>query len=210
MSTTNPTCLSQDFFSQPAQVLAKRLLGCVLVRQIGSLELRGRIVETEAYVGVRDAGCHSYGGKRTARNESMYAMPGRAYVYFTYGVHHCMNVVAGTKGDPHEPVAVLLRALEPLHDEGSRELSQLSVNRGVERARDLMNGPGKLCQAFQIDRALDGHDLCLGKTLWIEPGARARGLRRGKRIGLGTQDLRWRDAPLRFGLPSSCLSKPFS
>ncbi len=205
----------QSFYEVPAQRLARRLLGCVLVRQLGSLQLRGRIVETEAYVGVQDAGCHSFSGRRTPRNDAMYAKAGTAYVYFTYGMHYCMNVVAGKQ---EEPVAVLLRALEPLHESGSAELRAMQAARGpaAKRARDLCNGPGKLCQALGIDIACNRLDLCRGETMWIEPRATPATPKVlvGPRIGLGTMEPRWRDAPLRFGLASEearpFLSKPFA
>jgi DNA-3-methyladenine glycosylase len=207
--------VTQSFYEVPAQRLARRLLGCVLVRQLGSLQLRGRIVETEAYVGVRDAGCHSFSGRRTPRNDAMYAKAGTAYVYFTYGMHYCMNVVAGKE---EEPVAVLLRALEPLHDSGSAELRAMHAARGpaAKRARDLCNGPGKLCQALGIDIACNRLDLCRGEMMWIEPRATPTNARVlvGPRIGLGTMEQRWREAPLRFGLGSEearvFLSKPFA
>lgn len=215
MSHVPQSFSTQSFYEVPAQRLARRLLGCVLVRQLGSLQLRGRIVETEAYVGVQDAGCHSFSGRRTPRNDAMYAKAGTAYVYFTYGMHYCMNVVAGKK---EEPVAVLLRALEPLHEAGSAELRAMHAARGpaAKRARDLCNGPGKLCQALGIDIACNRLDLCRGETMWIEPRATPATPRVlvGPRIGLGTMEPRWRDAPLRFGLASEearpFLSKPFA
>lgn len=110
----------------PAEELAPALVGMVLVRVLESGErLSGRIVETEAYLGVKDRAAHSYGGRRTARNEAMYARAGTAYVYFTYGMHFCVNVVCGRED---EPVAVLLRALEPL--EG---LEAMARNRAAAR-----------------------------------------------------------------------------
>src|SRR5262245_46221232 len=102
----------REAFAGSAISLARRLLGAVLVRVLDDGEvLAGRIVETEAYLGVRDAASHAYKGRRTERNEAMYARPGTAYVYFTYGMHYCMNVVCGKED---VPAAVLLRALEPL------------------------------------------------------------------------------------------------
>jgi DNA-3-methyladenine glycosylase len=205
--------LSRDVYAVSAQRLARRLLGCVLVRTIvlgdcRVLHLRGRILETEAYAGVLDAGCHSFRGRRTPKNEAMYAQAGTAYVYFTYGMHCCMNVVAGKAG---EPIAVLLRALEPLHAPGSPEFAFMQRARGqaAKRPQDLCSGPGKLCQAMAIGLADNQHDLCAGERLWIEAGKACRNVLFGKRIGLGTTAAAWRDAPLRFGTSSPHLSKRF-
>lgn len=123
--------------------------------------MAGIIVESEAYLGEKDAAAHSYGGKRSKRNASMWNDGGYSYVYLIYGMHHCFNVAAGREG---EPVAVLIRALEP--DEG---LEQMRQNRkAAKKDRDLCSGPGKLCQALQINRGLDGVDLTRSDTLFIE------------------------------------------
>src|SRR5262245_56893700 len=104
--------MTSEDYGLPAARLARELLGCVWVRTLDSgARLAGRIGETEAYLGVKDKASHTYGGRRSARNEPMWGAPGLAYVYFTYGMHHCFNVVCGREG---EPVAVLLRALEPV------------------------------------------------------------------------------------------------
>jgi DNA-3-methyladenine glycosylase len=185
-------------FAHRAEALAQRLLGAVLVREIDGERLSGRIVEVEAYLGALDKAAHSYGGRRTARVEAMYAKPGTSYVYFTYGMHHCMNVVAGEEG---EAVAVLLRALEPVDG-----LDVMRGNRtsrrgpGTLRDRDLCSGPGKLCQAFAIDRGLNGVDLTTSGELWIESGSGriASGtVGNGPRIGIGSAG-EWVDAPLRW------------
>ena len=139
----------QEFFLKDTAAVAKSLLGAVLVRDLDGTRLAGRIVEVEAYLGTIDAACHSFRGW-TARNAAMFGSPGRAYVYFIYGFHHCLNVVTRPEG---EPEAVLIRALEPL--EG---LERMRKNR---KGRDnLASGPGVLCQALRIDRAFNGHDLC--------------------------------------------------
>jgi DNA-3-methyladenine glycosylase len=150
--------------AQPASSLAVDLLGTSLVRRLPSgLILRGRIVETEAYLGVRDRASHAFGGRRTPRNEAMYAQPGTAYVYFTYGMHHCFNVVCAAKGDPQ---AVLIRAVEPLEgDEEMRSRRGLSV---TASDRLIASGPARLCQAFAIDRELNAIDLITSEALWLE------------------------------------------
>lgn len=138
-----------SFLDQPAEVVAPRLLGCLLRREVDGHELIGRIVETEAY-DQTDAASHSYRGE-TPRTSVMFGPSGHVYVYFTYGMHYCMNIVAGGRGHGS---AVLLRALEPV--EG---LEIMRRNRGGKPDGELLNGPAKLCQALGIDKAWNGHDL---------------------------------------------------
>lgn len=141
--------LPREFYQQDTVALSRALLGCVLNRKIGSTVVSGLIVETEAYLGANDPASHARRGLRSARNESMYKAGGHAYVYFTYGMYHCMNVVGG---EPDIAEAVLLRALEPLTG-----LEIMRDNRPTaKKDRDLCNGPGKLCMAMDIDRDLDG------------------------------------------------------
>jgi DNA-3-methyladenine glycosylase len=138
--------LGRCFYARDALEVAPDLLGKVLV--VGACA--GRIVETEAYRG-DDPASHSFRGP-TARNASMFRRGGTLYVYFTYGMHFCANVVTGRAGDGQ---AVLLRAVAPL-----RGLDLMRERRGARRDRELANGPGKLCQAMAIDRTFDGVDLC--------------------------------------------------
>lgn len=188
--------LGREWFERGAAAVARDLLGRRLVRVLDDgTPLAGTIVETEAYLGVRDRASHAFGGRRTPRNESMYARAGTAYVYFTYGVHHCFNVVCG---GPGEPAAVLIRALAP--DAG---LEQMRRHRGGSgrpwRDRDLCSGPGKLCQALAIDRGLDGEDLSRDPRLWIEPGRAVppRQVVRAARVGIGSSG-DWASKPLRW------------
>ncbi len=148
-----------DFRRDPVS-LARRLLGQRLVRKIKGVRLSGIIVETEAYLGAEDLAAHTARGRRTPRNESMYLAGGHAYVYFTYGMHYCMNVVAG---EVDEGVAVLIRALEP--DEG---IDRMQSNRNTKSPTRLCSGPARLTQALEIDRTLDGENLTAGDRLWIE------------------------------------------
>ena len=142
--------------------------------------LTARIVETEAYE-PHDPASHAFRG-RTARNEVMFGAPGHLYVYFTYGMHFCMNVVTGRTG---EGMAVLLRAAQPI--EG---LDEMRRRRGRPRDRELCSGPAKLCQAFGVDRSFDGADLVRGRGLWIAEGTPVSGSlvvvgpRVGIRVGL--------------------------
>jgi DNA-3-methyladenine glycosylase len=144
--------LLRSFYLQDTVSVARALLGCILWRRIGRELLAARLVETEAYLGANDPASHARRGLRSERNESMYLHGGHAYVYFTYGMHYCMNVVTAEE-DVAE--AVLLRAAQPLAG-----LDRIRRNRPrAKREADLMNGPGKLCMALEIDRALDGEPL---------------------------------------------------
>lgn len=174
---------TRGFFARSALPVARELIGMHLVHDDGTRVRRGRIVETEAYMGPRDRAAHSSRG-RTARTEVMFGPPGRAYVYFIYGFWHCLNVVTAVAGVPH---AVLLRALEPLE--------------GIE-ART--SGPGLLCRAMHIDRSFNGVDL-LGGVLWIERPPRPERVRigRGPRIGVGYAG-DWARRPWRFYDRASC------
>ncbi|HSJ51806.1 MAG TPA: DNA-3-methyladenine glycosylase [Actinomycetota bacterium] len=178
--------LPRRFFARPATVVAPDLLGRVLVRMLpDGTRVSVRLVEVEAY-GPDDPASHAFRG-RTARNAVMFGPPGHLYVYFTYGMHFCANVVTGTAGVGS---AVLLRAAEPL--EG---LETMSARRGVEAPRLLCSGPGRLAQAMGVDRRDDGADLVGGANLELRageplPASRvARSARVGVRVGVRE---RWR------------------
>ena len=144
--------LARDFYLQDTVTVACALLGCTLWRKHGRKLLAARIVETEAYLGANDPASHARRGLRSPRNESMYLEGGHAYVYFTYGMHWCMNVVC-QEADIAE--AVLLRGAEPV--QGIESMRQRRPK--AKRDFDLMNGPGKLCAALDIDGRLDGEPL---------------------------------------------------
>jgi len=174
--------------------VARRLLGQRLVRVLDGRRLGGTIVEVEAYLGAADRAAHSFGGRHTARNQSMYLAGGHAYVYFTYGMHHCLNVVCGKAG---EGVAVLLRAIEP-----SEGVGVMFSHRGrARRETELCSGPAKLTQALAIGRSFDGADLRHDPELFIER-VRERALPASRvvaapRIGVGYAR-EWAEKPLRF------------
>ncbi|MGH7528937.1 MAG: DNA-3-methyladenine glycosylase, partial [Gemmatimonadales bacterium] len=176
--------------------VARRLVGCVLVSHIGGRRARtaGRIVEVEAYVGPHDPACHAYGHRRTPRTQPLYGPPGTAYVYFTYGMHWCLNAVTEPAG---YPAAVLIRALEPL--EG---LETMRRRRGELPDGALCAGPARLCQALGVTGALNGRSLARG-PLWIVGAGNGAGTRarivRGPRVGI----TRATDWPLRFLLRDS-------
>jgi DNA-3-methyladenine glycosylase len=167
-----------SFYQQGTTQLARALLGKRLVRMWRGKRRSGIIVETEAYLGPTDRAAHTWGGKRSERNRSMYLPGGHAYVYFVYGMHYCFNVVA-KKAD--EPEAVLIRALEP-------------ENELPERT----DGPGRLCKALRISKSLDGFRLD-GETIFIEDGKGPRPQEIGvsPRIGVdyAGEAAKW---PLRF------------
>jgi DNA-3-methyladenine glycosylase len=172
--------LPRKFYFQDTVPLAKALLGKRLVRVWRGKRLSGIIVETEAYLGEIDAAAHTYKG-RTERNRSMYLEGGHAYVYFIYGMHYCINVVAKRAG---EPEAVLLRALAP--EPGSALAGRT-------------DGPGRLCKALRITKALDGVYLG-GETVFIEDagaGPRQEEIGAAERIGVdyAGEAAGW---PLRF------------
>lgn len=153
------------FYQRDPVTLSRALLGKILVRRLpDGTRLAGRIVEVEAYLGIGDRAAHTFGGRRTPRNESMWKEGGHAYVYFTYGMHYCMNVVAERA---EIPTACLIRALEPV--EGVEAMRR---QRRMKREIDLCSGPAKLTQAMKIDRTLDGADLTGDDRLWIEKGPR--------------------------------------
>ncbi|HVX48177.1 MAG TPA: DNA-3-methyladenine glycosylase [Candidatus Saccharimonadales bacterium] len=170
--------------SIPAEMAAPRLLGCRLVRRVGDTLIAGRIVETEAY-SQDDVASHSYRGE-TPRTKVMFGPAGHLYVYFTYGMHYCCNVVTGPDGHGS---AVLIRALEPL--EGHQAMSR---NRRGQTGEALANGPAKLCQALEIGKSFNGHDLHHEPLrLVMEPPIAQTDIVQTTRIGISRgQDVPWR------------------
>jgi DNA-3-methyladenine glycosylase len=198
----------RSIYQRDSVTVARALLGQRLVRILDKprgVRLAGTIVEVEAYLGIPDKAAHTCNGRRTPRNESMWGDGGHAYVYFTYGMHYCMNVVASVVDDP---VAVLIRALEPT--EGIERIYR--HRKAARRDTDLCSGPAKLCQALHIDRKLDGCDLVTGENLFIEQTRKsplpASRMVTGPRIGVSYAD-EWAHEPLRFYLKDNPhVSKP--
>jgi len=196
VSSERQRALPVAFFRRDAETLARDLLGRYLIRTTSKgVRAVARIVETEAYLGARDRASHAYGGRRTVRTETMYRAGGCAYVYLVYGIHHCLNVVAGPSG---EAQAVLVRAIDPIAAgewmRGNRSLGE-RVGPG-----DIGGGPGKLCQALMIDRSFDGASLLRGRLRCAagEPIGDAE-VARGPRIGVdyAGEASAW---PLRFAV----------
>ncbi len=190
---TAASALPFEFYARPAEVVARDLLGATILSTVGGIACRGRIVETEAYVGPEDEASHAAARiGRTRRNTAMYGPPGMAYVYRIYGVHWCLNTVTD---EPGFPAAVLIRAAEPLEGlEVARE------RRAGRHDRDLMRGPGNLCSAFGVTSDFNGHPLHL-PPLIIERGDPVADdlVRRGPRIGV----TRATELPLRFWIAGS-------
>jgi DNA-3-methyladenine glycosylase len=190
------TCLPHEFYNRPTVTVARELLGMRLVRDLDSLQLAGIIIETEAYIGEEDLGCHAKSGK-TRRNAVMYGPPGFAYVYFTYGMHWMLNAVTEREGFP---AAVLIRAIQPV--EG------VEIIYARRQGRDTF-GPAKLTQALGVDEALNGADLCSPISgLWIETGvAVAEGdIITAPRVGLYTVPEPWKSKPWRFRISPQTLT----
>ena len=184
--------LPSSFYARPTEVVARRLLGHLLVSTIGGRRTAGRIVETEAYLGPHDPACHAFGGRRTARTEWLFGPPGTAYIYFTYGMHWCLNAVTRREG---YPAAVLIRALEPLAG-----LETMRRRRGHTADRTLCSGPARLCMALGITGRLNGAPLQRGplRIFRMVVPARPR-IVRTPRVGI----TRAADWPLRYLLADS-------
>ncbi|RXN22755.1 DNA-3-methyladenine glycosylase [Labeo rohita] len=195
--------LTYSFFNQPCVDLAKAFLGKVLVRKLSDgTELRGRVVETEAYLGGEDKASHSAGGKRTERNAAMFMKPGTIYVYPIYGIYLCMNVSSQGEG-----AAVLLRSLEPLSGQDvmrGMRAAKRKAGAKILKEKELCNGPSKLCQALDIQRSFDRRDLATDTEVWLEGDPERETVNAGEvvsapRIGVESHG-EWATKPLRFYL----------
>ncbi len=178
--------LGPDFFDRDTVQVARDLLGKVLVRETSGAPLWGRLVEVEAYLGPDDQAAHSFKGHRSPRNETMFGRAGHAYVYFTYGMHHCLNFVTREEGIPQ---AVLVRGLEP--------------GPGVGRC----GGPGLVCRSLNIDRTLNGAALVPPRLYVLDDGFKVAKIYETPRIGVYNSG-DWAARPLRFCIDSPHLSRP--
>ena len=192
--TTRGRALPRSFYDRDALDVAPELLNKVLVRVGDGARLAARIVEVEAYRGADDPGSHAY-RRQTPRNAIMFGPPGHLYVYFSYGAHWCMNAVCGPGEQPH---AVLLRAAAPLAGVDAMRERRAAA----KRDRDLCSGPGRLGQAFGVDRTDNGVDLVRGPLRIVDDGV-APPARPGisERIGLGAD--KGEHLPLRFYVPGN-------
>jgi DNA-3-methyladenine glycosylase len=178
--------LEKQFYEIPTLVLAEKLLGKIFVHTLpGNIQLKGRIVETEAYLGLDDEACHAWRGK-TPRNRIMFQEPGTMYIYFSYGCHYLLNIVSEPE---HSAGAVLLRAMEPV--EGK---SFMQEQRGTTLETALMSGPAKLAQALAIDCRYSGSNL-FGDEFYLEnaPPVPEAMIGTSARVGISrSRDLPWR------------------
>jgi DNA-3-methyladenine glycosylase len=195
--TTAFASLPRSFYEPSAKTVARELLGHYLIRNTPNGPCGGAIVETEAYL-VGDAACHGAPGE-TDRNRVMFGHPGHGYVYFIYGVHFCVNAVCRPAGVAE---ALLIRAVEPAFGE-----KLMAAYRPAAKRRELTNGPGKLCQAMDINRSLDGVDLCDVKSaLFIAENPEVKKFRKQKGPTVTTTRIGITKAaalPLRFYLDGS-------
>jgi DNA-3-methyladenine glycosylase len=184
--------LPRSFYDRPAEVVARELLGTVLVYG----DAVGRIVETEAYLGLTDRAAHAWRGL-TPRTKVLFGPPGHAYVYLIYGMYECLNLVAEGEGSPG---CVLIRALEPVAGiESMRERRG-----GVRTDRELANGPGKLTMAMGISRALNGADVTQGPLMVCEGSGESFEVGVSPRVGIQHNA----DWPLRFFIAgNACVSR---
>lgn len=185
--------LPSSYYNGDTVEIARSLLGKLLVREYQGERLVLRITETEAYVGRMDKACHAYGYRRTQRTETLFAPPGRAYIYLIYGMYHCLNFVTEPEG---EPAAVLIRGGEAVL--GADTMARLRYGTAPEQLtayqrKNFLNGPGKLCKALALTRAENGADLTTGTLLWVTDDPAGLGLSlppetrpilRSKRIGI--------------------------
>ena len=155
--------LPRSFYKRDIITVSRDLLGKILVREVGKKVIKAKIVEVEAYAGIEDKACHAYNARKTERNKAMYLEGGHVYVYSIHGNIQCLNITASKEGDPS---AALIRAVEitegrelAIKNRGSAKLSKTQ--------KEIANGPGRLCQAMEIDKRFNGHDLTEGEKLYV-------------------------------------------
>lgn len=206
--------LNHLYFDKACEELAKSLLGKIFVRKLGREILKGKIVETECYLGGIDKASHSYNGRITERNRPMYMKPGTTYVYLTYGMYYCFNI--SSRGDG---AAVLLRALEPItgfdymneqrcNKRKKKNVSsddaevKKSTKQKELKVQELCNGPAKLCISFGIDKSCNEKDLSEFDSMWCEDDSsetqQELQIVSCPRIGIDSAGIEWASKPLRF------------
>lgn len=191
--------LPRSYYNRDTVTVARDLLGKLLVRVADGIPLVGRITETEAYVGPVDKACHAYNYKRTPRTETLFSPPGTAYIYLIYGMHCCLNFVTEPEGTP---CAVLIRAVEPVANNEATALNRFGIlphEFTSYQKKNYLNGPGKVCKGFALDRSLNGTDLT-GDILYVADDGFVPGtIHVSKRIGIDYAE-EAKDFPWRFYL----------
>ncbi len=179
----------EAYLGDPFDTATNVLLGAYLCRRLDDGEvLAGKITELEVYIGAEDKACHAYLNKKTKRNAAMFEIGGTAYVFFVYGMYNQFNVVIGGAGTAN---AVLIRSLEPVCG-----IERMKIFRKCDNLYNLTTGPGKLCQALNIDRSLNGADLS-GETIWLSPGSGNCSYNAVPRVGIDYAE-EYKDKPWRF------------
>jgi len=168
--------LPREFYNKDTVIVARNILGKRIIRKINGTMMTGIIIETEAYRHTDDPASHAFANK-TERNKAMFEEVGHAYVYFTYGMHYCFNVVA--RHPKSKAGAVLIRAIEP-----EKGIKRIQKNRGTTNLKNLTNGPAKLTQALEITKDCYGIDLTKDLKLYIEDGVKPRKIYESPRIGI--------------------------
>ncbi|AGB41333.1 DNA-3-methyladenine glycosylase [Halobacteroides halobius DSM 5150] len=188
--------LDTNFYQQDTLTVAQELIGKVLVRELDNKKIKSKIVETEAYIGPYDKACHAYQNKKTKRTKAMFAPGGYTYVYQIYGIHYCFNIVTSKENNPE---AVLIRAIEPL-----TALEVIEKRRQIKsnRSADLTNGPGKLCQALEIDKSLNNYDLTSGEKIYVIDEGKSCEVVSAKRINIDYAE-EYKDKLWRFYIPNN-------
>lgn len=188
--------LNREFFQRDGREVAEELLGKILVHKVEGKTLKGKIVETEAYMGNIDKASHAYNGRRTARTEPLYGEAGISYVYFIYGKYYCFNIITNKKDVAQ---GVLIRAVEPL--ENQDYMAHLRFNKNYDQLtkreiKNLTNGPSKLCLALNITKENNFEDLIDSENLYVEDNNEKIEIVKAKRIGIDyaeeAKDFLWR------------------
>ena len=193
--------IPRSFFNRSTLQVARELLGARLVRVEDGVRVSGLIVETEAYRGEEDQGCHAKAG-RTPRTQVMYGLPGHAYVYFTYGMHWMLNFVTEEEGFP---AAVLIRAILP-----SEGIDIIASRRNSQPRQHWTDGPGKICQALAITGEFNGSDLCSPQApIFVESGdpIPEQSVTTSPRVGFNNVPEPWNSMPWRFRIEPGYLTK---
>lgn len=178
--------LGVEFYDRDTLTVARELLGKYLVRIVDGSPLTVRITETEAYIGRMDKACHAYGYKRTARTETLFAMPGTAYIYLIYGMYHCLNFVTEAE---NEPAAVLIRAGAPVSLSDAEAIAIKRFGCSAEQMsayqrKNFLNGPGKLCKGLSLTKEQNGISLTGDQLYVLDAGETPLQIHVSRRIGI--------------------------